>query len=77
VQGLSERIILICEECGDRIILIGPREVWHSEDTVFECECGERSTLASALEEESPHYQERQRSYAGTSVMALGVPERL
>jgi hypothetical protein len=77
VQGLSEDIILICEECGDRIVLIGTRDVWQSEDNAFECECGERSALASALEEEGSHYQAGQRSYAGTSVMALGVPKRL
>lgn len=52
VRGSSERIILICEECGEKIVLIGPEEVWRSERTIFECECGEQSTLASNVNEE-------------------------
>ena len=77
MRGSSERIILICEECGDRIVLTGAKEVCQPEGTVFECECGERSALTSTLDEGGPHYQVGQRSYAGTSSMALGVLEKL
>jgi hypothetical protein len=46
----SERdIILVCEVCGERMVLGGPLSVWRSESTTFGCECGERLTLADRL----------------------------
>lgn len=67
MRGSSERTVLICEECGKRTVLIGPRDTWHSEEgTVFECECGERSTLASGPGEAGPRHRTRQRSFVRT-----------
>ncbi len=41
----EERVVLECE-CGERLVLLGPEEDWHSEGrTVFECECGEKLIL--------------------------------
>jgi hypothetical protein len=41
----SECISLECE-CGERLILIGREEDWHSTGrTDFECECGNKLTL--------------------------------
>jgi hypothetical protein len=55
-------VILICEECGERLVLGEPEEVWLSTRTRFECECGEDVSLASRLEVPVPaeHY-ERQK----------------
>jgi hypothetical protein len=36
----TRRVILICEECGERLVLGEPEEVWLSTRTRFECECG-------------------------------------
>ena len=47
----SERVILVCEHCGERLVLGEPEEVWLSTRTLFECECGREVSLASRLEE--------------------------
>ncbi len=47
----SGRVILICEECGERLVLGDPEEVWLSTRTLFECECGQGVSLANRLEE--------------------------
>ncbi len=50
----SKQIVLICENCGERLVLAGPKEVWRSESTLFECECGEQLTLTSHVEAGGP-----------------------
>jgi hypothetical protein len=45
------RGILICEECGERLVLGDPEEVWLSTSRYFECECGKDVSLASRPEE--------------------------
>ena len=53
---MSDRVrgvVLVCEECGERVVLAGPLSAWRSEDAVFECGCGEGLTLADRLEEET------------------------
>jgi hypothetical protein len=32
----SGRVILVCEQCGERIVLGQPEEVWLSTRTLFE-----------------------------------------
>ncbi len=50
----SERIILECKRCGEKLILLGFEDDWSSEGrTTFECECGERVTFADRLDEEA------------------------
>jgi hypothetical protein len=44
MNGSSRRVILVCEECGERMVLGGPRSVWYSESTRFGCECGRELT---------------------------------
>jgi hypothetical protein len=60
----SRRVILICEECGEKLLLGEPEEVWLSTRTRFECECGEDVSLGSRLEGPLPaehsEYYERQ-----------------
>jgi hypothetical protein len=46
----SGRVILVCEQCGERIVLGQPEEVWLSTRTLFECECERDVSLASRLE---------------------------
>ena len=46
----QRNIVLLCEVCGERTVLEGPLEVWHSGNTTFACECGKRLTLAARLE---------------------------
>ena len=47
----SERLVLICEECGEHTVLGGPLSVWLSGSTSFVCECSRRLTLADSLDQ--------------------------
>jgi hypothetical protein len=50
----SEHIVLECDKCGERLILLGFESDWHSEGrTTFECECGEKLTLADRIDGET------------------------
>jgi hypothetical protein len=51
VVGSSRRVVLTCEECGEKVVLGGPESVWHSAHTFFECECGQLLTLADREDE--------------------------
>ncbi len=42
--------ILVCEECGQRMVIDGPISVWFSGSTSFGCECGERLARAERFE---------------------------
>jgi hypothetical protein len=57
--GSSEHVILVCEQCGERLVLGEPEVVWLSTRTLFECECGQDVSLASRLEktERAEHYE--------------------
>lgn len=46
----SARVVLICEECGERTVLGGPLSAWLSESTSFGCECGKPLTVANHLD---------------------------
>jgi hypothetical protein len=52
MTGSSRRVILVCEECGERTVLGGPLSVWYSESTRFGCECGRELTLADRLDQQ-------------------------
>ena len=41
-RSSSERIVLMCEECGEKLIILGPAEDWRSRCAVFVCECAFR-----------------------------------
>ena len=62
MQHPPERIILVCEDCGERLVLAEPLSVWLSQRTIFECECGKGVTLASRLWDESESLRGRRRS---------------
>lgn len=49
----SQRIVLGCEACGEKLVLLGQEEDWLTEGvTSFECECGEELTLANRADDE-------------------------
>jgi hypothetical protein len=50
VNDPSRGSILVCEECGERMVLDGPISVWLSGNTSFGCECGQRIAPAGRLE---------------------------
>ena len=52
MNGSSKRVILVCEEYGERTMLGGPLSVWYSESTHFGCECGRELTLADRLDQQ-------------------------
>ena len=53
MAGCSRGVVLVCEECGERVVLVGPLSAWSPERAVFECGCREGLTLADRLEEET------------------------
>jgi hypothetical protein len=52
-RSSARRIVLVCEECGERTVLAGPESVWRSESTFFKCGCGRDLTLAALLSEDT------------------------
>lgn len=53
MNGSSRRVLLVCEECGDRTVFGGPLSVWYSQRTRFGCECGRELTLADRLDQQT------------------------
>jgi hypothetical protein len=51
VVGSGSQVILLCEECGEKVVLGGPESVWRSARTFFDCECGQQLTLADREDE--------------------------
>lgn len=66
--NLSERIILECKTCKERLVLLGLEDDWYSEGrTAFSCGgCGRRLTLADRIEEADPHIEDLLRSLRAT-----------
>jgi hypothetical protein len=50
MEASSRYVVLLCEGCGERVVLGGPEQVWRSGCTFFKCECGQRLTLSNRLE---------------------------
>jgi hypothetical protein len=59
MNGSSKRVILVCEECGERTVLGGPLSVWYLESTYFGCECGRELTLADHLDQQEASTPEK------------------
>lgn len=52
--AFSERIVLGCEGCGEKLILLGLEDDWRaSGHDVFECGCGAELTFADRADEEA------------------------
>ena len=75
MKRTSSRVMLICEECGETLVLGGPEEVWLSTRTRFECECGKGVSLASRAEK--PIQQGATRDRRGFLPPGLKVAEFL
>ena len=48
----EQQIVLTCEGCGEKLIILGPEEDWRSRRAVFVCEEGHKLTLDGRTEEE-------------------------
>jgi hypothetical protein len=48
----EQQIVLTCEECREKLIILGPEEDWRSRRAVFVCEKGHKLTLDGHTEEE-------------------------
>ena len=49
---VSDRIVLGCRTCGERVVLLGRVDDWYSEGRrSFACECGTKHTLADRVRE--------------------------
>ena len=53
MAGRSRSVVLVCEECGDRVVVLGLLSAWRSEGAAFECECGKGLTLDNRLNEKT------------------------
>ena len=43
-----DRIVLECYRCGEMVIVLGCEEDWYTDGSIFfECQCGQRLTIAS------------------------------
>ena len=52
--AFSERIVLGCERCGEKLVLLGLEDDWRaSGHGVFECECGAELSFANRADEEA------------------------
>lgn len=54
MQRSAEQIVLICDNCREKLVLLGSEEEWRSRRAVFQCECGQRLTLGGRSDEEVP-----------------------
>ena len=55
MQRYSGSTVLICEECGKRMVLTDPEVLtWRSKRPIFDCDCGEELTLDNRIVEGKP-----------------------
>ena len=65
---VSDRIVLGCGSCAERVVLRGREDDWFSEGRpVFACEWGARLTLADRLEEGDLDFAELLRELRTTN----------
>jgi hypothetical protein len=50
----EQQIVLTCEECGERLIILGPEEDWRSRCAIFVCEEGHKLTIDGRADDEVP-----------------------
>ena len=61
----ERRIVLMCEECGERTVLAGPESIWRQARTFLECGCGKDLTLADCLGEQDTAPLASPQAHAG------------
>ncbi len=47
-----QQVVLTCEDCGEKLILVGSEEDWRSRHAVFACGYGHKLTLDGPADEE-------------------------
>ena len=52
MSSCVEQSVLKCCKCGEKIILLGPKEDWRSRRAVFRCECGQKLSPEGRAEED-------------------------
>jgi hypothetical protein len=57
VEGSGKKVVLLCEGCGERIVLGGPLSVWNCGSTASARGCGAQLTLSQQLD--PPETEER------------------
>ena len=60
LKDSGKNVVLLCEGCGERIVLGGPVWVWNRGSTSFACNCGAQLTLSQKLD--PPEAEERAES---------------
>jgi tRNA G26 N,N-dimethylase Trm1 len=60
LEDSGKKVVLLCEGCGERIVLGGPVWVWNCGSTSFACKCGAQLTLSQKLD--PPEAEERVES---------------
>jgi hypothetical protein len=48
----QQQSVLTCEECAEKVILLGPEEDWRSRRAVFVCKEGHKFTLDGRADDE-------------------------
>ena len=48
----EQQIVLTCEECEEKLIILGPEENWRSRCAIFVCEEGHKLTLDGHADDE-------------------------
>ena len=61
----SRRVILVCQDCGERTVLGEPLAVWCSGSTRFGCACGRELTLANRLDHQRIGAEQSAMNVAG------------
>jgi hypothetical protein len=51
-SSFEQQLVLTCEDCGDKLVLLGPEEDWRSRHAVFLCGHGHRITLDGRADDE-------------------------
>ena len=54
MEGSGKNVVLLCEGCGERVVLGGPVWVWSCGSTSFACGCGAQLTLSNQLDPPEP-----------------------
>ena len=53
MQGsFEQQIVLTCEDCGDKLVLLGSEVEWRSRHAVFTCGFGHKLTIDGRTDEE-------------------------
>lgn len=50
MEGSGQDVVLLCDGCGEKIVLGGPLSVWNCGSTSFACGCGAQLTLSHQVE---------------------------